>query len=391
MAAQVSMRYGCNPHQAPARSYRADGGELPLQVLNGGPSYINLLDALNAWQLVRELKGALGLPAAASFKHVSPAGAAVAVPLSDDLRAAYLLGKRKLSPLATAYARARGGDCLASYGDWIALSDRVDTATARLIRAEASDGVIAPGYEPEALELLKSKRGGSYRVFRIDADYEPEALEQRQVFGLTLEQPRNDFVPGADYLDQVVTRRRDLDEAARRDLVVASLAVKYTQSNSICLALDGQVVGTGAGQQSRVHCVRLAAGKADLWHLRRHPKVLGLEFRPGLKRTQIHNAVDLYLQEEATTAELDVWKGNFDQVPEPLSAAEKRDWLDQLKGVALSSDAYLPFRDNIDRAARSGVEYVVQTGGSARDEEVVQAADECAMFMAFSGVRLFHH
>jgi phosphoribosylaminoimidazolecarboxamide formyltransferase/IMP cyclohydrolase len=391
MSDTLNMRYGCNPHQAPARAFRREGGPLPLEVLNGAPSYINLLDALNSWQLVRELRQALGLPAAASFKHVSPAGAAVAVPLNEGLRAAYFAEGEDLSPLATAYLRARGADPLASFGDWVALSDTLDTPTARILRREVSDGVIAPGYEPEALEILKGKKEGSYRVLQIDASYEPGPQEIREVFGLALEQPRNLFVPDDAFFAKVVTQKRDLPAAARRDLVVATLAIKYTQSNSVGLALDGQAIGIGAGQQSRVHCVRLAAAKADLWRLRQHPRVLELKFRKGIKRSERINAIDLYLQEDATPQELKAWEANFTRVPARLSAAEKREWLDGLRGVALSSDAFFPFRDNLDRARRSGVEYVVQTGGSISDGLVIAAADEYGMVMVNSGVRLFHH
>lgn len=391
MSDQLSMRYGCNPHQAPARCFRREGGPLPLQVLNGAPSYINLLDALNSWQLVRELRQALGLPAAASFKHVSPAGAAVAVPLDQRLRAAYFAEGEDLSPLATAYVRARGADPLASFGDWVALSDTVDVPTARILRREVSDGVIAPAYEGAALEILKGKKGGEYRVLRIDPDYAPGPQELREVFGLALEQPRNLFVPDEAFFAKVVTQRRDLPAAARRDLVVGTLAIKYTQSNSVGLAVEGQAIGIGAGQQSRVHCVRLAAAKADLWYLRQHPRVLELKFRKGLRRAERINAIDLYLQEDATPQELKAWEANFAQVPVRLSAQEKRAWLDELRGVALSSDAYFPFRDSLDRAHRSGVEYAVQTGGSIRDDLVVAAADEYGMVMVNSGVRLFHH
>ncbi len=391
MSNELSMRYGCNPHQSPARCYARDNSELPLQILNGSPSYINLLDALNSWQLVRELKQALRLPAAASFKHVSPAGAAVAVPLSATLKESYFVENVELSPLATAYARARGADRLASFGDWIALSDTVDVPTARLIKREVSDGIIAPGYEGEALDLLESKKGGEYRVIQIDPAYEPAPPESREVFGFTLEQQRNDFVPDDSFFDNVVTERKDLPETARRDLKVATIAVKYTQSNSVCLALDGQVVGSGAGQQSRVHCVRLAASKADNWYLRQHPHVRGLKFAKGLKRSERINAIDLFLQEEATPPELQAWEKNFTEVPQRLGLEEKREWLDGLSGVALSSDAYFPFRDNIDRARRSGVEYVVQAGGSVQDDEVIEAADEYNMVMVHSGIRLFHH
>lgn len=391
MSDQLSMRYGCNPHQAPARCFRRDGGPLPLKILNGSPSYINLLDALNSWQLVRELRQTLDLPAAASFKHVSPAGAAVAVPLDEGLRAAYFAEDEDLSPLATAYARARGADPLASFGDWVALSDPVDVPTARILRREVSDGIIAPAYEAEALEILKGKKDGDYRIIEIDPSYEPGPQELREVFGLALEQPRNLFVPDEAFFAKVVTQNRDLPDSARRDLVVATLAIKYTQSNSVGLAVQGQAIGIGAGQQSRVHCVRLAAAKADLWHLRQHPRVLELKFRKGLKRAERINAIDLYLQEDATPQELQAWEASFAQVPVRLTAQEKRAWLDKLQGVALSSDAYFPFRDSLDRAQRSGVEYVVQAGGSLRDDLVIAAADEYGMVMVNSGVRLFHH
>ena len=391
MPIQMSMRYGCNPHQTPSRLYMRNGSELPLQLLNGAPSYINMMDALNSWPLVRELKQVLGLPAAASFKHVSPAGAAVAVPLDETLEKVYFVEGMELTPLATAYARARGADRLASFGDWIALSDTVDLPTARLIQREVSDGIIAPGYEKEALEILKEKKDGKYPIFRIDPSYEPPPIETRDVFGVTLEQRRNDFVPGDDFLDNVVTRRREIPESARRDLIVATIAVKYTQSNSVCLALDGQVIGSGAGQQSRVHCVRLASAKADNWYLRRHPKVLGMKFKEEVRRAERINAIDLYLQEEATSAELKAWEANFTEPPQRLTPEEKREWLDGLKGVALSSDAFFPFRDNIDRASRSGVEYIVQAGGSVRDDLVIEAADEYGMVMVISGIRLFHH
>ncbi len=391
MPATIDMRYGCNPHQAGARGSMADGGDLPIEPLNDAPSYINLMDALNAYQLVRDLKRALGLPAAASFKHVSPAGAAVAAPLDEALSASYFVADRALSPLATAYARARGADRLASFGDWVALSDVVDFPTADLIRVEVSDGIIAPGYEPEALEILKKKKGGQYRILQIDPAYVPAATEQREIFGVQLAQQRNDFIPDDAFFHNIVTTRKDLPASARRDLTVATIALKYSQSNSVCLARDGQVIGTGAGQQSRVHCVRLACAKADNWYLRLHPKVLGMKFAKGLKRPEKINAIDIYLQDDVTPAELRAWEANFREVPERLSAAEKRAWLDHLKGVALSSDAFFPFRDNIDRAQRSGVEYIVQAGGSTRDDLVIEAADECGMLMINSGVRLFHH
>ncbi len=390
MPAESTMRYGCNPNQKEARFYMRNGSDLPLQILNGAPSYINLLDALNAWPLVRELKRALDLPAAASFKHVSPAGAAVAVPLSEELAACYFVDDLELTPLATAYARARGADRLASFGDWVALSDIVDVETAQIIKREVSDGIIAPGYTPEAFELLKGKKDGKYPIFQIDADYMPAVVEAREVYGITLEQTRNDFAPSDAFFSHIVSRRTGLSADARRDLTVAAIAVKYTQSNSVTLALDGQIIGSGAGQQSRVHCVRLACSKADNWYLRQHPRVRAMQFKKSVRRAERVNAIDIYLQEEATSAELTAWEANFKVVPERLSAAEKRSWLDRLKGVALSSDAFFPFRDNIDRAARSGVEYIVQAGGSVRDDLVVEAVDAYGMLMINSGVRLFH-
>ena len=388
----LPLRYGANPHQTPARALRAEGsGALPFTVLNGAPGYINLLDALNAWQLVKELQETLDLPAAASFKHVSPAGAAVGVPLSDSLRRAYAVDTAALSPLAAAYARARGGDSVSSFGDMAALSDVVDAPTARLLRREVSDGVIAPGYEPEALEMLRRKKGGAYLVLQIDPAYAPPLLERREVFGVTLEQRRNDRVPGPELFQEIVTAEKALPANAVRDLLVATLAVKYTQSNSVCLACDGQVIGLGAGQQSRIHCTRLAADKADLWYLRQHPAVLGLPLRPKLSRAERNNAIDRFLLEELTPAETEAWLPAFTAPPARLTAAEKRRWLDTPRDVALSSDAFFPFRDNVDRASRSGVRYVAQTGGSNRDDEVIQAADEYGMVMAFANLRLFHH
>ena len=388
--AELPLRYGMNPHQKPARAY-VDGGSLPFTVLNGAPGYINLLDALNSWQLVRELGHALGIPAAASFKHVSPAGAAVGVPLSETLKKAYSVEDMDLSPLATAYARARGADRISSFGDWAALSEPVDVATARLLRREVSDGVVAPGYEEGALDILKRKQGGRYCVLQADATYEPPATERRQVFGVTLEQLRNGQVAGQDQLQDIRTQNKDLPESARRDLIVALAVLKYTQSNSMCLVVDGQIIGVGAGQQSRIHCTRLAASKADTWHLRQHPAVLGLQFRQDLGRPERDNAIDGFLRDDLSPAEQEVWRQAFDVLPDRLSPQEKRRWLDGLTGVAMGSDAFIPFRDNIDRAAMSGVTYVVQPGGSLRDEDVVAACDQYGMVMAFSGVRLFHH
>lgn len=387
---EVELRYGCNPHQVPAKAYFKDG-RLPFGVLNGRPGYINMMDALNSWQLVKELKQALNMPAAASFKHVSPAGAAVAVPMSDVLKSACFVDDRELSPLATAYARARGADIMSSYGDFAALSEEVDVPTALLLRREVSDGIIAPGYDSEALSILRGKKGGRYLVIEIDEGYEPADMETKEIFGIILKQRRNDVVPDYSILENVVTENREIPESAKRDLIVATIAVKYAQSNSICFAYDGQVTGIGAGQQSRVHCVRLAASKSDTWYLRQHPGVLGLKFKRILTRSERNNAIDKYLLEDITDAERKSWEMAFEEVPTRLTAQEKRDWLDGLQGVSLSSDAMFPFRDSIDRAARSGVKYVVQAGSSIRDDELVQAANEYDMVMAFSKLRLFHH
>jgi AICAR transformylase/IMP cyclohydrolase PurH len=390
MTNELELRYGMNPHQTPARVFMNEGA-LPFQVLNGRPGYINLLDAFNSWQLVRELKQALGLPAAASFKHVSPAGAAVAVPLSDTLKQAYFVGNVELSPLATAYMRARGADRISSFGDWAALSDVVDVPTAQLLKREVSDGVIAPGYEPEALEILRSKKGGGYRILQIDPDYEPDGIETRQVFGVVMAQQRNTAVPTANDLTNIVTAQNTLPEAAQRDLIVALIALKYTQSNSVCYTLDGQVIGMGAGQQSRIHCTRLAGTKADTWRLRQHPRVLALPFVAKIGRPNRDNAIDQFLLDELTPAEEAIWLENFTASPSRLSRAEKRDWLDQLSGVSLGSDAFFPFRDSIDRAQQSGVSYVAQPGGSIRDDLVIAACDEYGMAMALTETRLFHH
>jgi phosphoribosylaminoimidazolecarboxamide formyltransferase/IMP cyclohydrolase len=386
----MTLRYGCNPHQTPARAYVREG-ELPFQVLNGGAGYINLLDALNAWQLVRELKRAIGLPAAASFKHVSPSGAAVATPMSDALRRACRVEDLDLSPLATAYARARGTDRLCSFGDFVALSDTVDLPTAQLIRREVSDGVIAPGYEPEALALLSTKKNGKYVVLQIDPAYEAPQMEAREVFGVTLEQRHNDLQLSPSMLQNVVTRERAFPASAVSDAMMAMITLKYTQSNSVCLAVDGQVIGVGAGQQSRVHCTRLAASKADTWYLRQHPAALNLKFKRGVQRPDKDNAVDLFLRDDLTPAEENAWREVFAEVPSRLTAGEKLAWLDGMQNVVLGSDAFFPFRDSIDRGQKSGVKYVVQPGGSNRDDLVIQACDEYGMSMAFTGVRLFHH
>ncbi len=387
---ELRLRYGCNPHQAPARVFVREG-ELPLRVLSGAPGYINLLDALNAWQLVRELRSSLGLPAAASFKHASPAGAAVGVPMSHATAQASFADDLVLSPLATAYARARGADRLCSFGDWAALSDVVDVPTANILKREVSDGVIAPGYEPEALEILKSKRGGSYCVIEIDPKFEAPETETREVFGLGFEQRRNAVVPGPEHLQKVVTANKTIPESARRDLILALVTLKYTQSNSVCYAYEGQAIGIGAGQQSRIHCTRLAGNKADRWFLRHHPSVLNLAFRSDLGRPERNNAIDLYLEENLSPAEEKAWLECFAAAPKRLTSAEKRDWLAQQNGVSLASDAFFPFRDNIDRASQSGVSYISQPGGSVRDDIVIAAADEYQMAMALSGLRLFHH
>lgn len=388
---ELTLRYGTNPNQVPARVSMQDGSDLPITVLGGSPGYINLLDALNAWQLVRELKQTIGLPAATSFKHVSPSGAAVAVPLSDILKKIYFVEDMELSPLATAYARARGVDRMSSFGDFIALSDTVDTPTAKLIAREVSDGVIAPAYEPEALETLKKKKQGKYAVIRIDPTYEPPATETRQVFGVVMEQRRNDRPVARQDLDQIVTRCKDLPESAVRDMFIAWITLKFTQSNSVCYVVDGQTIGVGAGQQSRVHCARLAGSKADLWRLRQHPSVLALPFKEGIKRPDRDNAIDQFLQPDITEAEKKNWSNVFAYSPDQLTNDERRTWLNGLTEVVLGSDAFFPFRDGIDRAAKSGVKYVLQPGGSTRDEDVISACDEYGMTMVFSGLRLFHH
>lgn len=388
----LPLRYGINPQQTPARVFMRDGSELPITILSGLPGYINLLDGLNAWLLVRELRQAANLPAAASFKHVSPAGAAVAAPLTEVLRKIYFIEPDfELSPLATAYARARGSDRLCSFGDLIALSDVVDESTARLIAREVSDGIIAPGYEREALELLQAKKGGKYVVIQIDPAYQPADLETRDVAGLSFEQRRHDRLVTSDDFSNIVTQNRDLPAAALRDLMVAWITLKYTQSNSVCFVKEGQAVGIGAGQQSRIHCVRLAGQKADLWHLRQHPAVLNLPFKPALKRPERDNAIDQFLRDDITPREKTAWPELFTELPRPLLPEEKRAWLDRLSGLSLGSDAFFPFSDSIHRAAASGVKYVFEPGGSTRDGEVIEAADDYGMTMAFSGVRLFHH
>ncbi len=391
MADALPLRYGMNPHQKTARLV-APGGALPVEVLSGAPGFINMLDALNAWALVRDLRAALDLPAAASFKHVSPAGAAVTFPLSEDeARALFVADMPDLSPLAVAYARARGADRMSSFGDFAAFSDPVDASAAALLKREVSDGCIAPAYDEAALSVLREKKGGKYLVLRIDPDYAPPATEAREVFGLRLEQDRNAAVPGPETYREVVTKNAELTEGAIRDLLVGQITLKYTQSNSVALCARGQAIGIGAGQQSRVHCTRLAAGKADTWWLRQHPRVLETTFREGLSRAEMNNAIDLYLLAEATDREQQAWREAFDPAPEPLTPDERRAWLQRLTDVTLASDAYFPFRDSIDRAARSGVRTVVQPGHSLRDDEVIAACDEYGMTMVFSGLRLFHH
>ncbi len=387
---ELILRYGCNPHQKPARVF-AKQGQLPFSVLNGAPGYINLLDALNAWQLVKELKGILQLPAAASFKHVSPAGAAIGLPLSEEVKQACGVEDLELSPLANAYARARGADRLCSFGDFAALSDIVDLPTAQILSREVSDGVIAPGYEPEALALLKKKRQGSYLVIEIDPTYEPEERETREVFGVSFEQKRNTVIPGYDLFGDIQTKQKELSEAAKRDMLVAYITLKYTQSNSICFAVDGQSIGIGAGQQSRIHCTRLAASKAETWYLRQHPGVLNLRWNKGLKRQDKVNAIDLYLRDDLTPSETRQLAEHYNGEVKQLTVEEKRAWLNTLHGVALGSDGFIPFSDSIECGSRCGVQYVMQPGGSLRDEEVIKACDEYGMVMVSTGLRLFHH
>lgn len=390
---ELELKYGCNPNQKPSRIYMKDGSELPVRVLCGRPGYINFLDAFNGWQLVTELKKATGLPAAASFKHVSPAGAAVGLPLSETLARIYWVDDLgELSPLACAYARARGADRMSSFGDFICLSDICDADTARLIKREVSDGVIAPGYEPEALELLKQKKRGRYNVIEMDPDYVPEHLECKEVFGITFEQGRNEFEINNKFFSNVVTENKDIPQSARIDLAIAMVTLKYTQSNSVCYVKDGQAIGIGAGQQSRIHCTRLAGQKADNWWLRQNPKVLGLTFKNGIGRADRDNAIDLYIGEEYMDVLSDgAWENIFEKKPEVFTREEKRAWLDEMTEVSLGSDAFFPFGDNIERAHKSGVKYVAQPGGSVRDDNVIAACNKYQIAMAFTGLRLFHH
>ena len=390
---ELALKYGCNPNQKPSRIYMADGSELPITVLGGKPGYINFLDAFNSWQLVKELKEATGLPAAASFKHVSPAGAALAIPMSETLKKIYFVDDMgELSPIATAYARARGADRMSSYGDWIALSDVCDESCAKLIHREVSDGIIAPGYTDEALEILRSKKRGNYNIVQIDPAYRPDPIERKQVFGITFEQGRNEFVINKELLENVVTENKELPEEAVRDLIVSLITLKYTQSNSVCYVKDGQAIGVGAGQQSRVHCTRLAGNKADNWYLRQNPKVLALPFKKGIRRADRDNTIDVYISDDYMDVLADgTWENFFEVKPEPLTREEKRAWLDTMTGVSLGSDAFFPFGDNIERAHKSGVNYIAQPGGSIRDDNVIDTCNKYGIAMAFTGMRLFHH
>lgn len=390
MPDEISLRYGSNPHQTPARAYvRADN--LPFRILNGSVGYINLLDALNSWQLVHELRQATGLAAAASFKHVSPSGAALGLPLSEPLQKAYRVEDLELSPVASAYARARGADRLCSFGDWVAVSDVVDIPLARLLQREVSDGIIAPGYEAEALTILSQKKQGGYVILQMTPDYEPPSVQTREVFGVTLEERRNEARLDLSTFKNVVTKNARFTAAARRDALVALITLKYTQSNSVCLAADGQTIGIGAGQQSRIHCTRIACAKADLWRLRQHPITIGLPFRSGLRRPDQDNGIDLYLRDDVTETELERWKQLFEKTPARLTQEQKQQWLGDFRSAVLGSDGYIPFQDSIDRAVQSGVRWVVQPGGSNRDAEVIAACDEHEVAMAFTGIRLFHH
>lgn len=388
----MELKYGCNPNQKPARVFMKDGQDLPFTVLNGRPGYINLLDAFNSWQLVRELREATGLPSAASFKHVSPAGAAVAVPLSETLKKMYFVEGIELTPMATAYIRARGADRMSSYGDFAALSDECDAATARFLAREVSDGVIAPSYSAEALEILKTKRKGNYLVIQMNPDYKAPELETKEVFGVTFEQKRNDIKITEELFNNIPTKNKNITDEAKRDLLIALITLKYTQSNSVCYAKDGQAIGIGAGQQSRVHCTRLAGNKADIWHLRQAPQVLNLPFKPDVRRPDRDNVIDVYISDEyMDLLGGDDWKRVFTEKPPVFTKEEKDAWLAQVKGVALGSDAFFPFGDNIERAHKSGVEFVAQSGGSIRDDNVIETCDKYNMAMAFVGIRLFHH
>ena len=390
---ELQLKYGCNPNQKPSRIFMENGKDLPIEVLSGRPGYINFLDAFNGWQLVSELKKAVGLPAATSFKHVSPAGAAVGRPLSDVLKKIYWVEDEELSPLACAYARARGADRMSSFGDFIALSDICDASTAKLIKREVSDGVIAPGYTEEALSILKQKKNGNYNIIAIDPNYVPEPIERKQVFGISFEQGRNDLSINADLLKDVVTQNKNIPQSAKEDLVISLIILKYTQSNSVCYVKDGQAIGIGAGQQSRVHCTRLAGNKADNWYLRQNEKGLSLPFQEGIKRADRDNAIDVYIGDDSVEELLSDgrWEHLFTRKPEEFTKEEKRAWLETLTGVSLGSDAFFPFGDNIERARRSGVKYIAQPGGSVRDDQVIATCDQYGIAMAFTGIRLFHH
>ena len=389
---EMMLKYGCNPNQKPSRIFMEDGGDLPIEVLNGKPGYINLLDAFNSWQLVSELKKATGYCAAASFKHVSPAGAAIGTPLSDVLKKIYFVDDLELSPLACAYAKARGADRMSSYGDFIALSDVCDVPTAKMIQREVSDGVIAPGYEPEALEILKSKRKGTYCIIRMDENYKPAEIERKQVYGVTFEQGRNELVIDDEMMSNIVTESKELPETAKHDLIISLITLKYTQSNSVCYVKDGQAIGVGAGQQSRVHCTRLAGNKADNWYLRQNEKVLNLPFKPDIRRPDRDNTIDVYISDDYDDVLRDgTWELFFTEKPESFTKEEKKAWLATMSGVSLGSDAFFPFGDNIERAKRSGVQYIAEPGGSIRDDNVIETCNKYGMTMVFTGIRLFHH
>lgn len=392
---EFELKYGCNPNQKPSKIYMNNGEELPIEILCGRPGYINFLDAFNSWQLVKELKAALNMPCAASFKHVSPTSAAVGTPLSPELKKACFVDDIEdldSSPLACAYARARGTDRMSSFGDWIALSDVCDVTTANLIKREVSDGIIAPGYTDEALEILKTKKKGNYNIVKIDPDYIPEEKECKQVFGITFEQGRNNFKIDEELLSNIVTENKELPDSAKRDLIISLITLKYTQSNSVCFAKDGQAIGVGAGQQSRIHCTRLAGNKADVWHLRQHPKVLALPFKEEVRRPDRDNAIDVYISDDSEDVLCDgVWQTLFTEKPEELTKEEKKAYLSSITGVALGSDAFFPFGDNIIRAVRSGVSYIAEPGGSIRDDNVIEECNKNGITMAFTGMRLFHH
>lgn len=389
---ELELKYGCNPNQKPSRIFMENGADLPIEVLNGKPGYINFLDAFNSWQLVSELKAATGLPAAASFKHVSPAGAAVATELSDTLKKIYFVDDLELSPIASAYAKARGADRMSSYGDWAALSDVCDKETALILKREVSDGIIAPGYTDEALEILKSKRRGTYNIVKIDPNYVPAAIEHKQVYGVTFEQGRNSLKIDEELLKNFPTDNKTFTDEAKRDLIIALITLKYTQSNSVCYAKDGQAIGVGAGQQSRIHCTRLAGNKADIWYLRQNPKVMALPFKEDIRRPDRDNTIDVYISDDYEDVLADgIWEQFFTEKPEPLTREEKKEWLKTFSGVSLGSDAFFPFGDNIERAHRSGVEFIAQPGGSIRDDNVIEVCNKYNIAMAFTGIRVFHH